>query len=456
MVWYVENWIKLAQANNGLFPLYFWGDWANFIPGPYAFKTDEYPQFFYIRALQITSKFATRLNHPDDAAKYAALATDAINVYQTMFFNSTTNCYAACTYVSQILALTLGLAGPQGSPTEQAVWANAMNWWSANATKGVPEHFGGGIISLKLAAPLLDAHGETALALKMHLQTDKAPSFGYWVETGDMTTLWEQYDMTATEGSASRNHIMFGGMGSWYFTSLAGLQRVQSSRSWSNLILAPPTPDSGVYDLNLTSASASIDTPMGLVAISWNLKESSSSSNCGTSSENGPTLHLVCTNGVFTNVTFASFGTPSGSCPGPFHAGSCNAADSVAIVSAACLGKKSCSISPTNDFFNGDPCVNTLKSLSVLMNSCDGPKNLVRMMLLDATVPVGSKATVVIPTFGGAATASIMEGSENVWANGAFVPGVPGITSAVASSDGKTISFPVGSGVYSFQVYQPS
>ena len=109
--------------------------------------------------------------------------------------------------MSQVFALTLGLAGPQGSPTEQAVWAHALDWWSADATHGVPEHFGGGIISLKYSLPLLDSHAATGLALKMHMQTDRAPGFGYWVETGGATTLWEAYDMTATVGTASRNHM---------------------------------------------------------------------------------------------------------------------------------------------------------------------------------------------------------------------------------------------------------
>ena len=86
-----------------------------------------------------------------------------------------------------------------------------MDWWSANATHGLAEHFGGGIISLKYSLPLLDAHDNLGLALKMHMQTDRAPGFGYWIETGGATTLWEQYDMTATEGTSSRNHIMVGG-----------------------------------------------------------------------------------------------------------------------------------------------------------------------------------------------------------------------------------------------------
>lgn len=163
--------------------------------------------FFYVRALEITAKFAARLGQASDAAYYSGMATAARALYRSTFFNATTGCYAGCTYVSQVLALTLGLAGPQGSPEEVAVWARAMDWWAANATQGVPEHFGGGIISLKLAYPLLDAHGETGLALRMHLQTDRAPGFGYWIETGGATTLWEAYDMTATEGGDSRNHI---------------------------------------------------------------------------------------------------------------------------------------------------------------------------------------------------------------------------------------------------------
>ena len=135
------------------------------------------PQFFYIRALTVTAKFAARLGNAADAAHYGGLATAARVAYNTRWYNATTGCYAGCTYVSQVLALTLGLAGPQGTPAEAAVWARAMEWWAPNATKGVAEHFGGGIVSLKYAYPLLDAHGQTGLALKMHLQTDKVRGY---------------------------------------------------------------------------------------------------------------------------------------------------------------------------------------------------------------------------------------------------------------------------------------
>ena len=62
-------------------------------------------------------------------------------------------------------------------------------------------------------------------------------------------------------------------------------------------------------------------------------------------------------------MTFASFGTPTGSC-GSFAAGSCNAASSQAVVEALCLGRSSCSVPANNGAFT-DPCDKTTKSLSV-------------------------------------------------------------------------------------------
>jgi hypothetical protein len=386
-----------------------------------------------------------------------------------------------------VLALTLGLSGAQGSPEEAAVWAQAMNWWSANATEGVPEHFGGGIISLKLAYPLLDAHGETGLGLRMHLQTDKAPGFGYWIETGGATTLWEAYDMTATEGTASRNHIsawlllrlfsmplslrknshpphfhlllshppaVFGGVGSWYYSTLAGLGRALNSRSWQDLVISPPSSPE-VLDI-LQFAGASIDSTMGLVASSWSIPQPPPAVGdvCGQATEQDKTLTLTCDSGAtFTGVAFASYGTPTGSCAsGQAVNPACNANTSVAVVTAACVGKSSCTIDVSNDAFGGaDPCFDVVKHLAV---SLTGPGCNVFKYSASATVPTGARAQVRVPVSGTgsgtAATATITEGSATVWTAGAFVPGTPGISAGVASAAGDSVTFAVGSGVYKF------
>ena len=57
---------------------------------------------------------------------------------------------------------------------------------------------------------------------------------------------------------------------------------------------------------------------------------------------------------VFTAVTFASYGTPNGSC-GAFTLGGCNASNSVSIVSSYLLGNNSAVI-PAEQSESRNPC----------------------------------------------------------------------------------------------------
>jgi len=84
---------------------------------------------------------------------------------------------------------------------------------------------------------------------------------------------------------------------------------------------------------------------------------------CGTVNEN-QTLTLTAPAGmVFISVTFASYGTPNGSC-GSFTIGACHATNSQSIVAAALVGQNSGSIAANNGVF-GDPCGGTFKRLYV-------------------------------------------------------------------------------------------
>jgi hypothetical protein len=84
---------------------------------------------------------------------------------------------------------------------------------------------------------------------------------------------------------------------------------------------------------------------------------------CQTGDENA-TLTLTAPPGmVFVSVSFASYGTPNGSC-GSFSIGSCHASNSQSIVEAALLGQNSASIAATNGMF-GDPCGGTFKRLYI-------------------------------------------------------------------------------------------
>jgi hypothetical protein len=96
---------------------------------------------------------------------------------------------------------------------------------------------------------------------------------------------------------------------------------------------------------------------------------------CGIVPENSD-FELACWDGgVIQGVAFASFGTPSGSCPNALvSSASCNASTSVAVVRAACVGKTSCSVPATVAEFGGtDPCYDVVKSLAVQLQCAGTP-----------------------------------------------------------------------------------
>jgi len=87
---------------------------------------------------------------------------------------------------------------------------------------------------------------------------------------------------------------------------------------------------------------------------------------CGTTVSlvnEGNSAIVNCPSGVITDITFASYGTPTGSC-GNFAIGECHASSSLSEVLAVCLGKSSCTMLSHNDVF-GDPCVGTPKHLYI-------------------------------------------------------------------------------------------
>jgi hypothetical protein len=84
---------------------------------------------------------------------------------------------------------------------------------------------------------------------------------------------------------------------------------------------------------------------------------------CESVGENNNLVITAPAGSKFTAVDFANYGTTNGSC-GSFTVGSCNASNSISVVSSYLIGQKSAVIPATNAVF-GDPCNFTAKSLSV-------------------------------------------------------------------------------------------
>jgi hypothetical protein len=78
----------------------------------------------------------------------------------------------------------------------------------------------------------------------------------------------------------SRNHIMYGSIGAWFWQSIAGI----NLNAFNPIIIAPNVPiQSHVLQLQ-NSTSASLDTIKGNIQIEWKVEQSSSLSSSSSSS----------------------------------------------------------------------------------------------------------------------------------------------------------------------------
>ena len=361
------------------------------------------------------------------------------------------------------LASTLGLVPARDAP---AVFATLVH----DVMEVHSGHLNVGIIGVKELLPALVAGGRVDVALQV-AQTPTQPGWVYMVLQG-ATTLWETWTGSRYTPVASWNHIMFGSQSAWYYEHLAGLQLAPGSRGWQRLLLKPAvwagaaTPPRSIC-ANLSFASASIDTIRGRAAAAWQCGGvSRDSGTCADNIAERSTAHISCDTGTISAVAFASFGLPTGTCTAGAHhiSPSCHTNGSKAVVEKVCLGKASCDVHVSTGAFHGDPCPNEAKHLSVAV-TCSGaptrPSKAALQLTYTVTIPPGSTASVVLPTFGAAADASSLfmtEGAAALWKGGTFVGGgVPGVVSAAAGEDagGPHVRFEVGSGQYIFRVFAP-
>lgn len=225
------------------------------------------------------SEIATALGRSAEAQKYAGLFDSMSQAY----FDVCESCamFGSCckldgsgpetnktSQTAYIMALALNMAAPplsqKGGPIPAAkVPAVAANLVVSISAHG--NHTTSGIIGATFVFDVLVANGYGDVALEMLLKDDQ-PSFGYMIAQG-ATTLWENWQGSLPSGAAgSNNHIMFGGnVGTISYTSLAGLKNAKGSVAWRNISMRP-LPEA--ID-RLGFANASVRTPRGLAAISW-------------------------------------------------------------------------------------------------------------------------------------------------------------------------------------------
>jgi hypothetical protein len=189
------------------------------------------------------------LGRADEERAYRKLADDIRRAFHERFHqgDGTYKNNGSC-QTANAMALVCGLVEPMERPAVAAAIVRDLEKRNYQQTSGdVGFHY--------LVRALTD-HGKSDALFRI-LNRDELGSYAFLVNAG-WTSLPEAWD---ADHHSSMNHCMLGHIQEWFNRDLAGIQPEEVA---FKRIRLRPTPGPGV-----TSASASLQTPYGLVKSAW-------------------------------------------------------------------------------------------------------------------------------------------------------------------------------------------
>lgn len=211
-----------TRATNGIVTIGL-GDWC---PVKTTTPAEVTSTAYYCKDAEILSEIAALLGRDDDASKYRRLAGEIRAAFNTHFYDPQTKQYAGGTQTALSCALYFDMVE---ETNKSAVVSNLV----ANV-QARQYHLDCGILGTKYLLHALTDNGQAEVAYKLAVQ-DTFPSWGNWIKQG-ATTLWEGWD-----GSGTHNHIMFGDISAWFYTTLAGINHCGCSQGagFSRIFITP-------------------------------------------------------------------------------------------------------------------------------------------------------------------------------------------------------------------------
>ncbi len=225
------------------------GDW---VPVKSVTPKELTSSIYYYVDATILAKAAKILGHDADFQKYSALASKIASAINAKYLNSETGMYGTGLQTELSAPLFWGI-----------VPENLKSKVADNLAKRViadNKHLDVGLLGTKTILNALSENGYADLAYEVAAQ-ETFPSWGWWIVNG-ATTLYENWPIDA-KSDISRNHIMFGEIGAWYYKALGGMKPDQEKPGFKNILLEPH------FVKGLNSFQAGHDGPYGKIQSSW-------------------------------------------------------------------------------------------------------------------------------------------------------------------------------------------
>ena len=207
---------------------------------------------YFHQLSDIMRQVAGVLGLDDEAEKFASLQKNIAASFNKKYFHPETDTYGSGGQTQMALALACGLVPEE---LRIPVFDNLLV-----EIERRDYHFDCGVVGLRKLIDVLIDFDRKDVLYEMVDQKD-FPSFGYWIEQG-ANTMWQNWD-----GSQSRNHIMFGSIGDYFYRGLAGINPAIDTPGFEKIVLTPQFPP------DLSYLKCGHKTPFGWVRTGWSKSE---------------------------------------------------------------------------------------------------------------------------------------------------------------------------------------
>lgn len=217
---------------------------------------------FFAHSAKLTAQAAEVLGKTEEQATYEKLFQTVAKAFDAAYFDETGTIKDVTeTQTSYLLALAFDLL-PE----------NKRKIAQTNLLRKLQEadyHLRTGFLGTPLLSQVLDDMGKIDVIYEL-LFKESYPSWFYSIDQG-ATTIWERWNSySKTEGynpqpMNSLNHYAYGAIGEWMYERIAGIAPLEPG--YKVIEIAPQ------LGKQLTSASASLNTPYGKVVSSWQVTD---------------------------------------------------------------------------------------------------------------------------------------------------------------------------------------
>ncbi|MBW6501487.1 MAG: glycoside hydrolase family 78 protein [Bacteroidales bacterium] len=198
-------------------------------------------------------KIAEAIGKTDDIRIFAERKEQLRRLINEKLFNTTKRIYGSGSQIDLTYPL---LAGIVPETLKEAVRINLIDEIKISHNG----HFACGLVGVPVFTEWAAKEHESDLMYSM-LKKRAYPGYLYMIDNG-ATATWEHWD-----GSRSRIHNCYNGIGSWFYEAVGGIRADENSPAWKRLVIDPQIP------AGITWANTTKETPYGTVTVNWSMEK---------------------------------------------------------------------------------------------------------------------------------------------------------------------------------------